>query len=90
MRFYESLGCAVVRFNEGRRTRNPGGWPDLFVFCERKRIAWPHECKEIGEKQSDFQRTIQRYFENCGISYVIGGVSAARAHVEAIGLIAAS
>ena len=87
MRFYRTMGCEVVRFSEGRRTRITAGWPDLGVFCRPKRVFFLHEVKARGGKQSGAQSIVQRWAEECGMAYVIGGVQAGVEHLTALGMI---
>lgn len=88
MRFYETLGCQVVRFSEGRRTRITPGWPDLAVFCPAKRTMWYHEVKGVRGLQSPAQSSVQQLAESCGIAYLLGGVEVASEHLTRIGVIA--
>ena len=87
IRFYEAFGCRVARFSEGRRSRITRGWPDLYVFLPSKRITWAHETKAHGGKQSADQGTIQTWFEECAVAYVIGGVQAAHDYLASLGLV---
>lgn len=88
MRFYEAFDCQVIRFSEGRRTHVTPGWPDLAVFCPRKRTHWVFEVKAKGGKQSDRQFMMQALAESCGLAYIIGGVQEAQDHLISIGLLA--
>lgn len=86
MRFYEAFDCQIIRFNEGRKSRVTPGWPDLAVFCPRKRTHWVFEVKARGGKQSGPQSLMQDLAEACGLTYLIGGVQQAQEHLIKIGL----
>jgi hypothetical protein len=91
VRLYEKLGCWVVSFSQPRATMQTEGVPDLMVFCYRKRRAWFHETKRRVDGKLEKQRAEQVEFEKksttCGIDYVCGGFSEARAYLEQIGVI---
>ncbi len=88
IRYYETFGCEVARFSEGRRSRITPGWPDLAVGCVRKRAFWVHETKRThGGIQSSAQSSTQQWLEACGVRYILGGVPAAHAHLVSLGLI---
>lgn len=87
IRFYQTLGCEVVRFAEGRRTRITPGWPDLAVFHLTKKAFWVHECKRQGGKQSGQQHIVELWCQSCGVPYILGGVQAASDHLTELGIL---
>jgi hypothetical protein len=87
MAFYASMGCEVIRFSEGRRTRVTPGWPDLAVFCLRKGQMWVHEIKRPGGQQRPAQGNVERFFQACHVPYLLGGVQAAHDHLVNIGVL---
>ena len=98
IKVYESCGCVVVRiaqsYRRGQR-RNPGtaGVPDLYVFPplrqslapDRWKAFW-HETKADEGAQRPEQITFEQRCRDRGVSYVLGGVPEAIAHLRDIGV----
>lgn len=84
---YERVGCRVFATSERRKVDADPGIADLIVLCPRRRSMWFHESKAGTGRQSDAQRKFQLAVEKCAIAYVLGGETAARAYLQAIGLL---
>lgn len=89
-RFYTAVGCNVyVLSRKGRfGPRGSGitpGVPDLYVIHAQVGGFW-HETK-AGWKQTDKQQQFQLRCERAGVSYVLGGVEAARAFLRLRGVV---
>lgn len=89
VRAYEAVGCRVVSFSQGRRTRQTVGIPDLKIYCARLRLTWWMEVKAGDGKQRSAQRAFQAMVETCGETYVLGGLDAALVQLRRLGLVAA-
>lgn len=85
-RAYEKAGCFVAVFSQGRKTRQTPGIPDLLIFVPGRFLPWWHETKAPGGKQSPAQVTWQARCETVGMSYVLGGLPEALAHLKLVGL----
>lgn len=88
MAFYRNFDIEIARFSEGRRSRVQRGWPDLALFCLRKRAFWVHETKRTrGGIQSAAQHVIEEWCQQCDITYLLGGVQVAHDHLVKIGVL---
>jgi|ERR1041385_6342031 hypothetical protein len=86
--FYRSFDIEIARFSERRRSMIIRGWPDLGLFCLRKKAFWVHETKrDHGGIQSLEQRRLEEWFTACGIPYLLGGVQAAHDHLINLGIL---
>lgn len=89
VRMYRAHGCTVFSLSQPRATKQTPGIGDLYVFWPELiglgPAAWWHETKTPTGKQPPDQREFQRLCEECGVGYVIGGLSAAEAKLRAIG-----
>lgn len=88
---YEALGCVVVRIAQSYRRghrRNPGtaGVPDLYVFPPRSLPPFWHETKTDEGKPRPEQLSFAARCTERGISYVLGGVPEAIAHLQTLGV----
>lgn len=95
---YKAVGCVVASLSQYRPSKVAPGLPDLYVFPPLRRdptteaivrrAPYWHETKRPGGKQSPEQKVWQRACEARGISYVLGGMDEALAHLRLIGLVA--
>jgi len=89
VRLYRTAGCEVYSLSQPRATMQSPGFGDLYVFCERKGLAWWFETKRPkGGRQSEAQKKFQELCQRCGIGYVIGGFDEAHDHLRKIGVVA--
>jgi len=78
---YERFGCAVYSTSNTRRTKNTPGFPDLWVM-HLTRGAWFHETKARDGRQSPAQKLFEARCQQAGVDYILGGLSAALAHLR--------
>lgn len=86
--FYRGIRCEVWEHSEKRKTRVTPGYPDLTVFCERRRLCWYHETKIPSGRLSEAQLKFRALCRATDRPYVAGGLAEARAFALATGLIA--
>lgn len=90
IRLYTAVGCTVFRFAEGRRTKVTPGWPDLAVFAPKIGQFWLHEVKRDDDtkgRQSPEQGRVQALCAECGVAYLLGGLTMARTHLNGLGIL---
>lgn len=80
------LGFKIIRFSQARETRQTEGIPDRKYY--RGRYTLWLEAKRPGGKQRKDQKKFQRYAENAGEVYVLGGLEALTNQLQQLGLIA--
>ena len=89
VKLYRAHGCVVYNFSQARASKQSPGVGDLYVFWPAMRgdgpTAWWHETKTPTGKQSPAQLVFQQFCESCHVGYVLGGVLAAAAKLDAIG-----
>ena len=86
---YRSMGCEVWTLSwktRGRAVTTQAGIPDLWVMRIGKG-GWWQEVKTPGGRQSREQDAFMQQCARAGVPYVLGGVDAAAAHLQAIGVI---
>ena len=87
IRFFEGLGCTVYRLSQARATRQTPGLPDLYIFCQRKRVAFWWETKRTDTGQrSDAQLDFAGLCADCRVAYGHGAYANARAMAQKLGL----
>ena len=86
VKLYRKVGCEVVIFSQPRKTMQTPGIPDLRVYLVRKGLAWWHETKTPKGKQRLAQGDFQDRAEQCGETYVMGGLEAAIAQLRKVGV----
>lgn len=88
-RLYGAAGCVVFDTSQPFRAAITPGVPDLLVFHPARGAFWFHEVKAGKGALSPDQRRFQMLCGDCHIAHVVGDETAARHHLEAMGLILA-
>jgi hypothetical protein len=88
----ETFGCRVISLRslhsaKKGRPKQMRGVPDLKVYQRQQRRTFWFEVKRSGEQLSEDQEAFRRIAQECGETYVWGGVHEAQEHLKAIGLL---
>ena len=80
---YRANGCVVYDTEQRRKTRGTPGVSDLIVFHHRSMSFWFHEVKTPAGELEPSQRNFKEDCDACAVPYVVGGVEAAEAALDA-------
>ena len=83
---YEAFGCRVWHHSEPRAALVSVGYPDLTIFCPRRKARWYFEVKAKGGKLRPSQVAFKLTAESCGCTVLVGGLREAKDHLKRIGL----